>query len=265
MARSNTWKRKQAQRRRRRERRRAARQAKRDRPLASEIRDPFEVVLRVLMARGLPLEVARKVVFNNGEPLFASPTARMMKEMAISGGEWASGLDVFEHQHHHAVTGGNCMCQAYTAGEWASSPAALYCCGMNTEIGRATPISVAAACHSQTIYQWRGTYESQHYKWITENHDWERGQLWEERWDDHCGMAMLYYRFWRTMNDRTDTEEMPIMPREYSLVRQLKEADMYNELQKMFRDATGEEYACLKLLPPRYTRQDIVRAIIAAN
>lgn len=241
------------------------RQAKRDRPLASRIRDPFEVVLRVLMARGLPLELARKVVFGGGEPLFVSPTAQMMKEMAIGGEQWASGLDMFNYRMHYAVTSGDCMCQCYEAGDRTGRAADHYCKGLRTEIGRTTPISVAAACHSQTIYQWRGPHESGVYPWIIHNHDWTWGQEWSARRDDYCGMTLLWYRFWRTMNDRTDTEEMPIMPREYSLVRRLREAELYNELQKMLRDATGEEYACLKLLPPGYKREDVIRAIIAAN
>lgn len=267
MARSNSWKRKQERRKKeRRKRRREARQTKRDRPLASRIRDPFEIALRVLMARGLPFELARKVVFESGEPLFVSPTAQMMKEMVIGGGwqSWALGLDAFDRQQHHAVMNWSCMCQWCEAGDWTGRAAYNYCGGLCTEIGRATPISVAAACHSQTIYQWRGTYESWHYKWIIENHDWEWGQRWEERRDGCCSMTLLWYRFWRTMNGRDDCEEMPIMPREYSLVRRLKGAQM-RELQQMFRDATGGEYACLKLLRPGYTRSELIRAIIAAN
>jgi len=217
------------------------------------------------MACGLPLELARKVVYQNKKPLFVSPTAQMMKDMVLGGSEWAStGLDMFNERKDYAVRSNCCMCQWYEAGDWTGRAAARHCRGMSTPIGRATPISVAAACHSQTIYQWRGTWPLRHYKWIMKNHDWNWGQLWENRRDDYCGMTLLYYRLWRTMNERDDCEEMPIMPREYSLVRRLKEADM-SELRQMLRDATGEAYACLKLLRPGYNWSELVRHIIAAN
>ena len=232
MARSNTWKRKQAQ----RVRRRKVRLAKRKQVLASRIQDPFEVVLRVLMARGLPQELARKVVFGSGEPLFVSPTAQMMKKMAIGGGEWGLALDMFDYQEHQIVMRGSCMCQWHEAGDWTGRAAYLHCKGINTEIGWATPISLAAASHSQTIYQWRGDVNSKIYPWIIHNHDWTLGQEWSTRSDKYCGLTLLYYRFWRTMNERTDTEEMPIAPREYSLVRRLREAPM-NELFRMHREA----------------------------
>jgi hypothetical protein len=188
-----------------------------------------------------------------------------MKEMAIDGGERPTGLEMFDFREHRAVISGDCLCQWHDARDWTGRAAHEHCRGLRTEIGRATPISVPAVCHSQTIYQWRGLIEPQHYNWITENHDWTWGQQWNERWDGYCAMTLLWYRFWRTMNDRTDTEEMPIDPREYSLVRQLKEGSTYSDLRKMLRDATGEEHACLKLLRPAYTCKDIVRAIIAAN
>jgi len=258
MARSNTWKRKYELRKRRRERRRAVQQAKRNRPLASRIKDPFEIVLRVLMVCGLSMELARKVVFESGSPLWMTPTAHMMKKCM-------SGFEMFDHQRHHVVTGGMCLCQWHEHGDLLGHAAAMYCRGMTTEIGRETPISLAAACHSQTIYQWRGTHQSRHYEWIMRHHDWTWGQLWGERFDQYCGMTLLYYRLWRTMNDRTNDEEFSIEPREYSLVRRLKEAEVYNELIEMLQDATGDEHANLRLLKPGYRRAEIVQAIIAAN
>ena len=244
-------------------RRKAVRQTKRNQPLASRIRDPIEIVLRVLMARGLPMELARKVLFGSGEAFLVTPLAQMIKkEMSPLITTCASWFRVFDNQRHHVVMSGECMCQ-YTDSP-PEQAAINHCRNMFTQFGRKIPISLAAACHSQTIYQWRGTHSEHDYRWIRDNHDWNRGQLWQQRPDGYCSMTLLYYRFWRTMNDRTDYEEMPIDPREYSLVRELKETTL-QQLRKMFSFAIGVEHARLKLLPNWYTHAEIVRCIVAAN
>ena len=212
------WRRKQQ----RRERRRVQRVEKRCRPLASRILDPLEIVLRVLMACGLPEELARIIIFDYHALM--RPTAqaltsdRMFRHMPAMFDTWDGPIDLdrcccgmSDHDHYDE----ECLSRSE---EWYVREVAWQRKGfLRPSYG--SPVSLVAACHTRTIYPWRGVHITREFEWMEDTYgNHPDVQIWEGT--RPCAHTRLWHRVWANM--RGIRTPVPA-PREFSFVRWLKE------------------------------------------
>jgi hypothetical protein len=201
------------------------RKEKRARPTTLWVTDPIEIVMRVLMARGLPEELARMIIF--GYHVLLQPAARalttdrMFLHMPRMFDTWGQQVDLTQ-----------CCCgmtdDDYHDEENMARSEKWYVIDVSrqrTGLKRpsyASPVSLSAACHTDTIYPWRGNADARdmHYIDNTFGHTHD-AQLWNPHRD--CKHTMLWYRMWGTMNGVAVPH---ITPREFSFVRWLKEAPL---------------------------------------
>lgn len=205
-----------------RERRRAVREEKRARPTTLWVTDPIEIVMRVLMARGLPEELARMIIF--GYHALLQPAARalttdsMFSHMPRMFDTWGQQVDLTQ-----------CCCRMTdddyhdekNMEEWYVINVSKQRTGLQRS-SYPSPVSLAAACHTNTISPWRGNADARDMQYF--DNTWGQNpdaQLWDPHRD--CNHTMLWYRMWGTMNGVSVPH---ITPREFSFVRWLKEAPL---------------------------------------
>ncbi len=228
---------------RQRKRRRAVREEKRRRPTTLWVRDPIEIILRVLMARGLPEELARMIIF--GYDVLMRPSARalttdrMFRHMPRMFDTWDGPPDLT--RCCCGMTDDECHDEYYhsRSEEWYVREVCRQRRGrLRPSYG--SPVSMVAACHSRTTTNWRGNVPSGDMAYISENYGTcDDVQLWDPVRD--CSHTVLWHRLWATMRG---IPTPVIRPREFSFVRWLKEAPM-RELAEAIEINRGRQGCCV--------------------
>ncbi len=250
------WQRKLRRRERRRERRRAERKArwpeiKRLRAerlqmcYLSLLRDPIAMLIGVLMFRGLPEEMARLIVFGYSPLIRAGAWAfrKDRRARAFLGviDTWMSQPEGWGAILHNGSDG--CFCP------WFDDE--YGCCGIgpngeeyyysrtldshlrdvirprcgHVRSRYCTPVTTVAACHSQTTHLWRGDEPAFTFEWMEDHYGDRDVQIWDKRY--LCSHTLLWLRVWCHINDHPPERTFPVQPREFSLVRWLKEVRMH--------------------------------------
>ena len=244
MAMTPNQRRRRQQKERNRERRRAAREEKRRRPTTLWIKDPIEIILRVLMARGLPEELARMIIFGYHvlmrSSAWALTTDRMFQHMPRMFDTWDGPPDLT--QCCCGMTDDHYYYDLYDTSrreEWYVVNVCRQRYGRLRPMYR-SPVSKVAACHSRTISRWRGNCAARDMQDIYESYGMSHDvQLWDPI--RRCSHTMLWHRLWATMRG-IPTPVIP--PREFSFVRWLKEAPMW-ELAEAIETNRGRAGYCI--------------------
>ncbi len=252
------------------DRKRAEKKAERNyRWQLTQITDPIEIVLRVLMARGLPDEIARCIIFTHGA--LRAPTASFLNDPNLQTFRYKFIDPTWPQPVHPSITR-QCGCPVQIISrnrplgadqrinEWCINQ--RVCAGFPQLQRQLSPISRSIAAHTSTRYCWSGSAEYAHrlmnnaYMRSLTNRPhtqpprvdwWEQRKLHTQSENPTlCATTHLYYTLFANIHQLPPLATPGFYNRELSLANYLKNAstqDLHLQLIDAYPAPRGRHIA----------------------
>lgn len=236
----------------------------------TQITDPIEIVLRVLMARGLPDEIARYIIFTHGA--LKAPTASFLHDPYLQAFR-NKFIDPNWAQPVHPNISRLCGCPPHIISRkrplGADQQINEWCINQRVSAGfphllrQMSPITRAIAVHTSTRHCWRGTTEyapllmnNAHMRSLTNRPHTQppRDDWWEQRKlygicsqnPTLCSTTHLYYTLFANIHQLPPLATPGFYNREFSLTNFLQNAstqDLHLQLIDAYPAPRGRHIA----------------------